>query len=122
MTNIVISDGRGQDNCYCRWPCFLSPRASRDRRIYKYAGQLPKAAKFHSVFRSPTSISRVPEESPENTLFLWVNELFYMFISLGEYQRRFSFCATSEEWQLICQCDRAVKFLLLFFVSKIMSR
>jgi hypothetical protein len=54
----------------------LSPRASLDRRILthkKKAGQLPKPAKFHSVFRSLIDLSWVPEEAPGNTLFLWVD-------------------------------------------------
>lgn len=63
----------------------LSPRASCDRRIHKNAGQLPKAAELHSLFRSPTDLSWVPEEAPDNTLFLWVDELIYVFISLGEH-------------------------------------
>jgi hypothetical protein len=99
----------------------LSPRASCDGRIHENAGQLLKAAKLHSVFRSPTDLSWVPEEAPDNTLFLRVDELLYAFISLGEYWRRFSVCATSDELDLIRQCDRAVKFLLFSFVSKIMS-
>jgi len=69
----------------------LSPRAFWDRRIHKYAGQLPKDAKFHSVFRSPTNLSWVPEEAPDNKVFLWVDELFCVLISLGEHQRRFFF-------------------------------
>jgi hypothetical protein len=50
----------------------------------------------------------------------WTN-YFYVFISLGERQRRFPFCATSDKWNLIRQCDRTVKFRLFFFVSKITS-
>jgi len=64
----------------------LSPRAPWDRRIHQNAGQMPKAAKFHSVFRSPTNLTWVPEEAPDNTLFLWVDELHLCVYALGEYQ------------------------------------
>jgi len=50
----------------------------------------------------------------------WTN-YFCVFFSHGEHQRRFLFCAASDEWDLIRQCDRAINFPLFFFVSKIMS-
>ena len=125
MVNIIISNGRGQGTCYCEWPCF------------HYLHVLRAIDAFTNTKRNQVSCQKLLSFILCSDLlstcrgclkklrticcsYRWTN-YFYVFISRGEYQRRFVFCATSDKWDPIRQCERASKFHLFFFVSKIMS-
>lgn len=83
MTSIIISDGRGQDTCYCEWPCFHYLHVLRAIDAFtKNAGQLPKAAKFQSVFRSLINLSWVPEEAPGQYAVLMGGRITFMCLFL----------------------------------------
>jgi len=100
----------------------LSSRASCDRRIHKKCRSAAKSC-YVSVRVQISYQLVVGAWRSSRTIrcsYGWTN-YFYVFISVGEHQRRFLFCAASDEWDLTRQCDKAIKFLSFVFVSKIKS-